>query len=198
MRGLPDCGKWFFNKRYVLFEKDLASVDDLRKTPFLESIELKMIRSPEELERLIKSVPNAGSFPIFADLKDGLKKGGIVFLVLSGGECAHMSLVILERRLAEETDHLYRIFGKANSGYIGPCYTSPGYRGRGIYPFVLTEINKFLKGEGRLAALINTKTTNLSSAAGILKAGFKKIAEVKVIRVFSFEFQKKIEVKDGG
>ena len=66
---------------------------------------------------------------------------------------------------------------------IGPAYTVPSARGRGIYPWVLTRIiADQLEGRARgeiRRILIFCSADNAASIAGILKAGFTRIGAVK-------------------
>ena len=57
---------------------------------------------------------------------------------------------------------------------IGPCWTHPDYRGRGIYPYVLTQILKRETNEGSIAYML-IADTNLSSQNGVKKIGFVKM-----------------------
>lgn len=59
---------------------------------------------------------------------------------------------------------------------IGPCYTYPEFRGKGIYPRVLIEICK--KHMDASAIYMIVDETNLSSIRGIEKAGFVKCGAV--------------------
>lgn len=54
---------------------------------------------------------------------------------------------------------------------IGPCWTSEHYRGRGIYPYILSVIIKEEIANGGTAYMI-VDDDNKSSIKGITKAGF--------------------------
>ena len=59
---------------------------------------------------------------------------------------------------------------------IGPCNTYAEYRGKNIYPFVLSEITKAIGSDDR-EFYIMTYANNIASQKGIIKAGFKKVGE---------------------
>ncbi len=59
---------------------------------------------------------------------------------------------------------------------IGPCWTHQNFRGKNIYPFILTLILKNLSFLDR-TFYIMTDENNIPSQKGILKAGFKLFAE---------------------
>ncbi len=56
---------------------------------------------------------------------------------------------------------------------IGPCQTAPLYRGNRIYPFVLQQISRSLRGFNEYWICTNEK--NIASIRGIEKAGAKKV-----------------------
>lgn len=65
---------------------------------------------------------------------------------------------------------------------IGPCYTYPEFRGRGIYPKVLRNIcRKMGQGDGTFYMIVDEK--NLSSIKGIEKAGFERCGFVKKSKI---------------
>lgn len=64
---------------------------------------------------------------------------------------------------------------------IGPCYTRADYRGRGIYPSVLSYITQAQGINGNFYMLVNP--CNASSIRGIEKAGFIRIGKTKKTRL---------------
>jgi RimJ/RimL family protein N-acetyltransferase len=62
-------------------------------------------------------------------------------------------------------------FLRSDDFEIGPCWTDSAYRGKNIYPAVITHIVKRLKKEGRLFFML-THVENIPSQKGIEKAGF--------------------------
>lgn len=65
---------------------------------------------------------------------------------------------------------------------IGPCYTYPEYRGKGIYPAVLQEICSHVGSQSTTFYMI-VNEDNLSSIKGIEKAGFRRCGTIKVTRL---------------
>lgn len=62
-----------------------------------------------------------------------------------------------------------------NNGYhIGPCYTKPEYRGKGLYPLLLQHIME--ENPDREYYMI-IKDTNIPSIKGVQKVGFQKFAK---------------------
>ena len=80
--------------------------------------------------------------------------------------------------------HTSRVIGKCfkfpflpnGAAEIGPCSTEQDYRGRGIYPRVLTHI---LVNGGYQSYYMLVHDTNTASIRGIEKAGFSRIGQVE-------------------
>lgn len=88
---------------------------------------------------------------------------------VGGGKIMHSSYVV---------PHCFKFsFLKKSDFEIGPCYTAPEYRGRGIYPEVLRYIvNTEGSYETNFYMVVNSE--NKSSIRGIEKAGFKKCGKI--------------------
>lgn len=64
-----------------------------------------------------------------------------------------------------------------NNGYhIGPCYTEPGHRGKGLYPLLLQHIMDD-KPNTKFYMIIDEN--NIASIRGVRKVGFIEIAKGK-------------------
>lgn len=77
-------------------------------------------------------------------------------------------------------------FMKSCDYEIGPCYTSPSQRGKGIYPAIISRIKNDLVKNG--SAYMIVRADNYASIRGIEKSGFSRIGSVvkkgkKYIRV---------------
>ena len=77
-------------------------------------------------------------------------------------------------------------FLKKGSYEIGPCYTDKDYRGKSIYPAVLSKI---VVGGGTAYMIINDN--NASSIRGVIKAGFvAEPGEIKCDRIKRYVYLK--------
>lgn len=63
-------------------------------------------------------------------------------------------------------------FLEKNDFEIGPCFTSPEHRGKGIYPKVLRHVLK--TGSSKTCFYMLVHSTNESSIKGVEKAGFSR------------------------
>lgn len=90
------------------------------------------------------------------------------------GEIAHTSYVIPKC--------LKFAFMKAGDFEIGPCFTAPASRGKGIYPTVIRAICKEFATDRNTLYMI-VKESNTASIRGIEKAGFEKCGIVKKSKI---------------
>lgn len=93
-----------------------------------------------------------------------------IYYVQSGNEIIHTSYVIPACAKFP--------FMSRNDLEIGPCYTYPAFRGKGIYPKVLSEICR-RRGNDTSSFYMIVDETNLPSIRGIEKAGFVRCGSVQ-------------------
>ena len=86
-----------------------------------------------------------------------------------GEKCIHSSYVVRGKEKF--------LFLKKEDIEIGPCWTHPDYRGRGIYPYVLAVILRSELSGGGTAYMI-IKDTNIPSQHGVSKVGFTRTGEL--------------------
>jgi RimJ/RimL family protein N-acetyltransferase len=67
-----------------------------------------------------------------------------------------------------------------DEAYIYDCATRPRYRGRGYYPALLRYVLADLRGGACRRAWIATAPGNAPSQHGIIRAGFTKVADVRI------------------
>ena len=68
-------------------------------------------------------------------------------------------------------------FMKKGDYHIGPCHTAETERGKGLYPAVLEKIAENKQTEKNRLYMI-VEQSNVSSAAGVVKAGFVKASSL--------------------
>lgn len=158
------CGK------YYLFEKSLIETNYRKPTPIKSDFTLKIIRTSDEVDKLVDEGFKFGLFQNIHDIKDLLVKRKILFCVFKKEEWAHSSWLSLE-----DNSIIDPFFKKQSAIYtacVGICSTSPSFRGLGLYPLVLSYICEYLKENGKLIVFISTRKENIASIKGINKAGF--------------------------
>jgi len=104
-----------------------------------------------------------------------LGKAKIYYLRSEEGDLVHTSYVI---------PRCYKFHFLDKSDYqIGPCVTYPQYRGNGYYPEMLQYICQIV-GNEKTKFYISVDSSNQASINGIEKAGFKRVGEVSVSKLF--------------
>lgn len=116
----------------------------------------------------------------------------LYFLLLSRGKAKVYYIFNKEKNDMVHTSYLIPqcwkfSFLSKNDFEIGPCFTAPQYRGRGIYTNVLNYISS--QEENNMAnfyMIVNSK--NIASIKGIENAGFKKIGIIKKCKYLKFYY----------
>ncbi len=79
-----------------------------------------------------------------------------------------------------------------NATMLGPYWTNPDYRGKGIYGRLIS--HSIAISDKNLPLIIYTSPQNVSSQKGIEKAGFTKIGTFRILLVLRlFQWHKKID-----
>lgn len=188
-------GSLFSYRIYYIYEKTLNETNKIEFVPKIQNVTLKIIHTPSEVDTLIVEGFDFRSYSSLEDLKEGLSKGAILFGVFIERELAHTSWVAMSNTTAIY-DLVFQRMNYHNAGYIGPCNTNPVYRGLEIYPYVLSQICKFLKKKEKSKALINTSKSNLPSIRGIAKAKFKVCGEACYLKLILWEFWRLKKLKE--
>ncbi|MDH4211004.1 MAG: GNAT family N-acetyltransferase [candidate division WOR-3 bacterium] len=78
--------------------------------------------------------------------------------------------------------------------YLYDAYTRPGFRGKGIYPHLITKATEYFRNESYGRAMIFSTKDNLSSNRGIERCGFKLYETVHYRNLMGW---KSWEIKSG-
>lgn len=179
--------KLYYHK-YFLFERKLLENDESLATAMKNPFNLSILYDTDEFVKIVSNSAKEYILPPIGGFRNGIKNGGVVFLLLDGKNIIHGSMVILDKNFAAISDRIFRKFKSQDAGYIGPCFTHPTYRGKGLYSYVLLKICEFLKERGKYRACICTKINNLASVRGIERAGFHIKYEIGLIKILFFDF----------
>lgn len=74
--------------------------------------------------------------------------------------------------------------------------TLPPFRGKGLYPRVLTAIVRFLGQQGFRRAFICVDKGNAPSIKGIKKAGFGYVGEVRLRKLMGFQISRRVNTSE--
>lgn len=116
-------------------------------------------------------------YPVFFDSKESL------FKITLGETLVHKSKIFHKSRLL----NAFGFHGPMI--LIGDCFTNDQYRGKGIYPAVISHIlNKFIP-KNNVYMLVSPE--NIPSIRGIEKAGLRLIGRLRCLRIGPVFLQKK-------
>jgi ribosomal protein S18 acetylase RimI-like enzyme len=76
------------------------------------------------------------------------------------------------------------VYFPRGTAFIYDTYTSPGFRGLGIAPFLITDVMRFLKRRGYGRILCHIPKWNLASIRAYTKCSFEKIERIWYFQVF--------------
>jgi RimJ/RimL family protein N-acetyltransferase len=99
------------------------------------------------------------------------------------GEPARALLLGTVLRLAQYSGGGSKRHGAARRFWIYHCRTHESAQGLGIYPFVLSAIQRDYFTRGSREGIIYTTIQNIASQRGIVKAGFRLERELRALRI---------------
>ncbi len=134
----------FLYQNFFLLERSTKLSERLNTDT---DIDLKVIAYPNELENLIKEGYNLEKYFNLSLLKQRLLEKQILFLVFVNKILIHQSLLVLKGSIKI---HPPVKIDFANEAYVHFSKTVANYRGRGLFPYVLQEICKYLQKEERI------------------------------------------------
>jgi RimJ/RimL family protein N-acetyltransferase len=134
-----------------------------------------------ELEKSRKNM-NTPCWEFSCDLYDGVKD---FFIYKKNGLLGHISWIYYRN------DPNRIIDLAADEGEVKYSLTLPEFRGKGIYPATLIEVQRYLKEQGYKRLFICTREDNLPSVKGIEKAGFEFVTKINLIKVLGMQVSKR-------
>ncbi|MDY6855643.1 MAG: GNAT family N-acetyltransferase [Thermodesulfobacteriota bacterium] len=127
--------------------------------------------------------------------RDRFHRGDICCVAKSGGKIVSYCWISLNSAHIEEIDRNINL--KKNEIYLYDAFTEPEFRGKSIFPRVLTDILKYGKRQGYHMSLIFALSSNHPSLRAIKKAGFTRFQSVYFISIYNKTFCKTSGVKNG-
>ena len=117
---------------------------------------------------------------------EGLQKKDFLVAITNNNKVVHTSFVQFETSYK-------KLLNEANvTPLIGNCWTSQDHRGKGLYPYAIARCCKEVARRGCQRIVISCAPDNTPSIAGIKKAGFFKIREVKTLSILTKIYLQKI------
>ena len=151
---------------YVVFS---ARVDDIVSRPEPEGVTFRQLTAAE-----VHALA-----PAAEDIRDAMERCGFLagtaaFGAFYRGAFAHISWMIAGGPDSDRIrpPHLVRL--RPGEGEITYCVTLPEFRGRQIYPFVISRLFQEARTRGIREIFMVTRSGNTASQQGILKAGLTR------------------------
>ncbi|HEY6978203.1 MAG TPA: hypothetical protein VH396_18005 [Chitinophagaceae bacterium] len=162
------------------FKKLKRSIRNLK----FRANDLFLFSNKEKLPLL--SLPSQYSLKVIdSNEKSGIKQidrrkknNNLCYAVFDSEKLVHTSWLFKKHSISTQ-------LGYKDALTIGPCETIKSHRGKGIYPAVLSTIQK---DNPDAELVIFVKMSNAPSIQGIMKAGFQKILRFKMLKIFGFKF----------
>ena len=152
---------------YVVFS---ARADDVASRSEPEGVTFRQLTAAE-----VRALT-----PVDEDISDAMERCGYVadtaaFGAFYNGAFAHISWMIAG---GPDSDSIKppRLVGlRPGEAEITYCVTLPEYRGRQIYPFVISRLFQEARARGIREIFMVTRSGNVASQHGILKAGLNRL-----------------------
>ena len=122
-------------------------------------VDISILERPIELENTPKTA-----------LAERLASGQTIFVAFHQTKPVGYLFTATDRCCVGEVEDSFAVAPK--EVYLFDAYTFKAFRGKHIYPALITHAARYYKNRSYTKALIFTSTTNVSSVKGIEKAGF--------------------------
>jgi GNAT superfamily N-acetyltransferase len=152
--------------RYIVFS---ARAEDIAPAPARDGVEI----------RLVTRADLSGLEQPSVDLRDAVERcehllGSWAYGAFCRGELAHLSFLIPAERDGDRRPRLLRL--EPGEAEIASCVTLAGFRGQGLYPYMIRHLVRLAGASGHPEVFMITERRNVASQQGILKAGFTRRA----------------------
>jgi len=151
---------------YVVFS---ARVGDISSRPVPEGVTFRQLTAAE-----------VGALtPVDEDISDAMERCGFLadrsaFGAFCYGAFAHISWMIAGGPDNDRIRPPHLVKLRHGEGEITYCVTLPEFRGRQIYPFVISRLFQEARARGIREIFMVTRSGNVASQQGILKAGLTR------------------------
>ena len=152
---------------YVVFS---ARVDDIVARPDPVGVTLRQLTSAEV----------SALTPVDEDIGDAMERCGFLadraaFGAFCNGAFAHISWLIAGGPDGDGIKPPRLVGLRPGEAEITYCVTLPEYRGRQIYPFVISRLFQEARARGIREIFMVTRSGNIASQRGILTAGLARV-----------------------
>ncbi|OGW16043.1 MAG: hypothetical protein A3G93_01895 [Nitrospinae bacterium RIFCSPLOWO2_12_FULL_45_22] len=122
-------------------------------------------------------------------------RGEMIWIAVHQSHIAAYCWVAFSEAEVGEIDKVIKV--KHEEFYLYDAFTLPDYRGKNLYPYILTYVCQYGKEKGYTRALIFVLRENIPSQCGIEKAGFKRFQVIKYSRICGIPFYRQSPIEEG-
>ncbi len=159
-----------------------AALREINVADFVPKLKNFTFRIVSTVQQADEVAAEGFEFPYYD--KDVLDEGGIAFCVYVGRELAHVTwLAVTEEAKGRFNPLPYRVDFANGEVCLAWTWTKPKYRGNSIMGYVGVKWRQFLKDRGTVTLRLSRATDNVAAERGATKAGEKKYAELRYVRV---------------
>jgi GNAT superfamily N-acetyltransferase len=167
----------FFNQKLIIYRKSLKnSLSTIKPEIEVHSC----MANQRDIPKLVHVTGLASKA-----VEQKFKNGELCFVAKKEEEIIHYSWICFgsiyineiekEERFSDSTPIIYNVF------------TLPQYRGKKIYPYILSQEFKYLAQEGHSYVYIYTSANNKASIRGIKRAGFEVWQIIRYIKILGIK-----------
>ena len=165
--------KLYSDTEEIVYIKDDENIPHI--SPKIQT-KIKKVSSPREFEKYAKIEEKLAKYRI--KFRYFLEHKSRMYLTLHENNITGYYFVCKISDFKPYPHNKLPLFQGDKSYYIFFCHTFSEYRGKNIYPYVLTQICKdIVKNSG--VAFISAGIDNIPSQKGIEKAGFRRLCALK-------------------
>ena len=171
----------FFNEPILVYQYDISQKAFAPVEP-IEGVTIKKgsLRDLDQAHQSNKPVP----WEFECDKYDGVKD---FFVATDAAGVQHISWIYYH-------DNRNRLLSlNPQEAEIKFCLTLPALRGRGIYPKVILEILNYLSKKGIKRVYMCVHRDNHASIRGIEKAGFQKVGDIVLKKLFGLQISARFD-----
>lgn len=177
--------KMFFSYETVyIYENRLDKVEFT--PPNIKDFSLRIITAPEQIDELLILGFDLNFHANMGTYKEKLDKGGILIYGFVGKKLVHTNWMALSKE-ANFDPYPYKIDWQ-HEACMGPSFTMPEYRSKGINAFAYSEMFRMLKEKGRSKAKFTIAKSNIAHRKSQAKVGSEVAGKCRLLKILCWRF----------
>jgi len=173
----------FLAADYYVYRYPVPACDDLIPSPRLEEVEVKLVETASDMDRLVAEGYEDPREVLQATSRR-LASGATGCIAYVGKELASAGWVAFSRQAKESFDPLpYHVDFDCGEACTGGSWTERRFRGRGLYSYVFGHELSYIRGQGRHVCRNAIRVANTASQRGQARYGARLCAVGTLRRV---------------